>query len=41
MTSRTREGHPLLGDLYQDLSDFAKSTTPSFQTPEFVEEFIL
>jgi hypothetical protein len=30
-----------LGDLYQDLSDFAKSTYALLQTPEFVEEFIL
>ncbi|MGN9804752.1 BREX-2 system adenine-specific DNA-methyltransferase PglX [Micromonospora sp. L32] len=30
-----------LGDLYQDLSDFAKKTYALLQTPEFVEEFIL
>ncbi|MFY1655847.1 BREX-2 system adenine-specific DNA-methyltransferase PglX [Micromonospora sp. WMMD1274] len=30
-----------LGDLYQDLSDYAKSTYALLQTPEFVEEFIL
>nr|WP_245349515.1 BREX-2 system adenine-specific DNA-methyltransferase PglX [Brachybacterium fresconis] len=30
-----------LGDLYQDLSEFAKSTYALLQTPEFVEEFIL
>lgn len=30
-----------LGDLYQDLSDFAKSTYALLQTPDFVEEFIL
>ncbi|RLQ04569.1 BREX-2 system adenine-specific DNA-methyltransferase PglX [Micromonospora sp. BL1] len=30
-----------LGDLYQDLSDYAKSTFALLQTPEFVEEFIL
>ncbi len=30
-----------LGDLYQDLSDHAKSTYALLQTPEFVEEFIL
>lgn len=31
----------LLGDLYQDLSEFAKKTYALLQTPEFVEEFIL
>jgi hypothetical protein len=30
-----------LGDLYQDLSDHAKSIYALLQTPEFVEEFIL
>lgn len=30
-----------LGDLYQDLSEHAKSTYALLQTPEFVEEFIL
>jgi len=30
-----------LGDLYQDLSDHAKSKFALLQTPEFVEEFIL
>ncbi|MFK3981380.1 BREX-2 system adenine-specific DNA-methyltransferase PglX [Micromonospora sp. NPDC050397] len=30
-----------LGDLYQDLSDYAKDTFALLQTPEFVEEFIL
>lgn len=30
-----------LGDLYQDLSEFAKKTYALLQTPEFVEEFIL
>lgn len=30
-----------LGDLYQDLSDHAKSTYALLQTPDFVEEFIL
>jgi hypothetical protein len=30
-----------LGDLYQDLSDYAKQTFALLQTPEFVEEFIL
>jgi hypothetical protein len=30
-----------LGNLYQDLSDHAKSTYALLQTPEFVEEFIL
>ena len=30
-----------LGDLYQDLSDYAKSTYALLQTPVFVEEFIL
>ena len=30
-----------LGDLYQDLSEFAKSTYALLQTPEFIEEFIL
>ena len=30
-----------LGDLYQDLSEFAKSTYALLQTPVFVEEFIL
>ena len=30
-----------LGDLYQDLSEFARDTYALLQTPEFVEEFIL
>ncbi|WP_182347795.1 BREX-2 system adenine-specific DNA-methyltransferase PglX [Tomitella gaofuii] len=30
-----------LGDVYQDLSEFAKKTYALLQTPEFVEEFIL
>lgn len=30
-----------LGDLYQDLSAYAKATYALLQTPEFVEEFIL
>lgn len=30
-----------LGDLYQDLSDYAKKTYALLQTPVFVEEFIL
>jgi len=30
-----------LGDLYQDLSDYAKKTFALLQTPGFVEEFIL
>ncbi|MEU1950840.1 BREX-2 system adenine-specific DNA-methyltransferase PglX [Nocardia rhamnosiphila] len=30
-----------LGDLYQDLSDFAKKKYALLQTPQFVEEFIL
>jgi len=30
-----------LGDLYQDLSDYAKNKYALLQTPEFVEEFIL
>lgn len=30
-----------LGDLYQDMSEFAKKTYALLQTPEFVEEFIL
>ncbi|HQA31349.1 MAG TPA: BREX-2 system adenine-specific DNA-methyltransferase PglX [Propioniciclava tarda] len=30
-----------LGDLYQNLSDYAKKTFALLQTPEFVEEFIL
>ena len=30
-----------LGDLYQDLSDYAKKTYALLQTPEFIEEFIL
>ncbi|MBY6413365.1 BREX-2 system adenine-specific DNA-methyltransferase PglX [Rhodococcus sp. BP-252] len=30
-----------LGDIYQDLSEFAKKTYALLQTPEFVEEFIL
>ncbi|MEV7268535.1 BREX-2 system adenine-specific DNA-methyltransferase PglX [Micromonospora aurantiaca] len=50
---RTAEGHLVwdltdpdlstrfLGDLYQDLSDYAKKTFALLQTPEFVEKFIL
>lgn len=34
-------GTRFLGDLYQDLSEFAKSTYALLQTPEFIEEFIL
>ena len=34
-------GTRFLGDLYQDLSEFAKKTYALLQTPEFVEEFIL
>ncbi|WP_167349067.1 BREX-2 system adenine-specific DNA-methyltransferase PglX [Pseudoclavibacter helvolus] len=30
-----------LGDLYQDLSDYAKKTFALLQTPDFIEEFIL
>ncbi|MFF0371257.1 BREX-2 system adenine-specific DNA-methyltransferase PglX [Micromonospora sp. NPDC005087] len=30
-----------LGDLYQDLSDYAKSAYALLQTPDFVEEFLL
>lgn len=30
-----------LGDLYQDLSEYAKKTYALLQTPDFVEEFIL
>ena len=30
-----------LGDLYQDLSDYAKKTYALLQTPDFIEEFIL
>lgn len=30
-----------LGDLYQDLSEYARKTYALLQTPEFVEEFIL
>ncbi|WP_262103915.1 BREX-2 system adenine-specific DNA-methyltransferase PglX [Arthrobacter sp. Marseille-P9274] len=30
-----------LGDLYQDLSEYAKKTFALLQTPDFVEEFIL
>ncbi|WP_446210117.1 BREX-2 system adenine-specific DNA-methyltransferase PglX [Micromonospora sp. IBSANI012] len=30
-----------LGDLYQDLSEYAKKTYALLQTPEFIEEFIL
>jgi hypothetical protein len=30
-----------LGDLYEDLSEYAKKTYALLQTPEFVEEFIL
>ncbi len=34
-------GTRFLGDLYQDLSEYAKKTYALLQTPEFVEEFIL
>jgi hypothetical protein len=34
-------GTRFLGDLYQDLSDYAKSTYALLQTPDFIEEFIL
>ena len=34
-------GTRFLGDLYQDLSEFAKDTYALLQTPDFVEEFIL
>jgi len=34
-------GTRFLGDLYQDLSDYAKKTYALLQTPVFVEEFIL
>jgi hypothetical protein len=34
-------GTRFLGDLYQDLSDYAKSTYALLQTPDFVEGFIL
>jgi hypothetical protein len=30
-----------LGDIYQDLSDYAREKYSLFQTPEFIEEFIL
>lgn len=36
-----RLGTRFLGDLYQDLSEHARDTYALFQTPEFVEEFIL
>ncbi|MPV35654.1 BREX-2 system adenine-specific DNA-methyltransferase PglX [Georgenia subflava] len=34
-------GTRFLGDLYQDLSEFAKKKYALLQTPEFVEEFVL
>lgn len=34
-------GTRFLGDLYQELSEYAKKTYALLQTPEFVEEFIL
>lgn len=34
-------GTRFLGDLYQDLSDYAKKTFALLQTPDFVEQFIL
>lgn len=34
-------GTRFLGDLYQDLSDYAKKTFALLQTPIFIEEFIL
>ncbi|MEU7833663.1 BREX-2 system adenine-specific DNA-methyltransferase PglX [Nonomuraea sp. NPDC049129] len=37
----TGEDTRFLGDLYQDLSEYAKKTYALLQTPEFVEEFIL
>lgn len=35
------EGTRFLGDVYQDLSEYAKKTYALLQTPEFVEKFIL
>ncbi|WP_219813883.1 BREX-2 system adenine-specific DNA-methyltransferase PglX [Rathayibacter sp. AY1D1] len=34
-------GTRFLGDLYQDLSEYAKKTYALLQTPDFIEEFIL
>lgn len=34
-------GTRFLGDLYQDLSEYAKDTFALLQTPDFIEEFIL
>lgn len=34
-------GTRFLGDLYQDLSEYAKKTFALLQTPDFIEEFIL
>ncbi|MDF2047774.1 BREX-2 system adenine-specific DNA-methyltransferase PglX [Microbacterium sp. Kw_RZR3] len=34
-------GTRFLGDLYQDLSDYARKTFALLQTPDFVEDFIL
>ncbi|WP_219814845.1 BREX-2 system adenine-specific DNA-methyltransferase PglX [Rathayibacter sp. AY1D5] len=39
--SDTDLGTRFLGDLYQDLSDYAKKTYALLQTPDFIEEFIL
>lgn len=39
--SFSRVGTRFLGDVYENLSDYAKSTYALRQTPEFVEEFIL
>lgn len=40
LTDNTRDTR-FLGDLYQDLSDFAKKKYALLQTPVFIEEFIL
>lgn len=37
----TRVDARFLGDVYQDLSEYAKKTYALLQTPEFVEEFVL
>lgn len=34
-------GTRFVGDLYQDLSDYAKKTFALLQTPDFIEEFVL
>ncbi|MEU4319431.1 BREX-2 system adenine-specific DNA-methyltransferase PglX [Nocardia fluminea] len=41
MWSLTGVDSRFLGDVYQDLSEYAKKTYALLQTPEFVEEFIL